>query len=129
MTTQQLKNLENLLNREIHKIRNTYYIDLSTGGSYFLPLIKMNNTSAMIYTQTWEKLKQDQKDYILDILKNYGREVVKNKKTRIIDGYTGGCETVTIIPASTKYIVWEMDLVKDLSGVLSSYKKYIEFEY
>lgn len=129
MTTQQVKNLENLLNREIQKIRNTYYVDLTIGGSYLLPLFKMNETAGWIYTQTWNKLKQDQKDYILEILENYGREVVKNKKTRIVDGFSGGCETVTIIEAQTTYIVWEMDLVKDLSDVLSSYKKYIEFEY
>jgi len=128
MTT-QIKNLENLLNREINLIGNTYYVDLSIGGSYLLPLFKMNETSGMLYTQTWDKLKQEQKDYIYTILENYGREAVSKRKNRIIDGYSEGCETVTIIPASTKYIVWMMDLVKDMNDILSSYSKYIEFEY
>lgn len=123
MTTQKILDLDCVL------IESTYYVDLSTGGSYLLPLVKMNDTAGWIYTQTWEKLTTEQKNYILDMLQNYGREVIKNKKNRIIDGFSGGCETVTIIPAQTSYWVWKMDLIKDLSGVFTPYKKFIEFEY
>lgn len=123
MTTQKISNLDCVL------IGDTYYTDLSAGGSYLLPVLTMNKTAGKIYVQTWEKLKPEQQKEILNILKNYGREVVSKRKTRIVDGFSGGYETVSIEPASKKYIIWMMDLVKDLSGVLSSYTRYIEFEY
>jgi hypothetical protein len=114
---------------ECHLIGDTYYSDLSIGGSYLLPIFTMNKTAGMIYQQTWVKLKKIDQDYILSMVENYGKEIVNNRKTRYIDGFSGGCETLTIEPANKRYIVWIMDLVKDMDNVLSSYKKYTEYNF